>query len=73
MATDAAINAQLDTTASGVGPRIIKSWSADSANPGSVTVDGGTFAPGRVRTLSIDRTQTAAQSAIDIKAILVQG
>lgn len=73
MATDAAINAQLDTSASGKGPRILESYSADSANPGSVLVDGGTFAPGRTRIMSIDRTQSAAQSATDIKAILNQG
>lgn len=70
MATDAAINAQLDASAGGRGARIIESYSADSANPGSVLVDGGAYAAGRVRLMSIDRTQTAAQSATDIKAIL---
>lgn len=71
MATTLEVNSELDATVSGFGARIIQSIASDSTI--SYYVDGGTYAPGRLKWISCTISDSAAVQAAAIKAALTEG
>jgi hypothetical protein len=73
MPSDPAIDVALDPTLSGFGAGIIVSINAGDGIIVSHCVDGGTYAPGRVRWVDTNLADSAAVQAAAILAALAAG